>query len=680
MKRKLLLLVVIIFFTGLLSTDVQSQDFGIYPAYNSNRHEADFRQIGLSPDTIPALLSGTNPGFTLGLYYDYRLNRKLTLRLLGSYTYNNAFISGDLPNPTPFNGSDTGVLINYLLKANLSSVEFSPEIRMNFVGDFMLILGLSAGYRFSDNYNIREIIKTPGINFPNGTNTQTTNYTGQNVAFQAAISIGVGYSFYIDNYLQYKLTPDIKLVYGFAKLDDNFNTDITTMRIGVSLSYNPKPKYLYKQEPKPEGSDVPLISGNNKSSKDSAKIIMQIVAKDTSEKKKKADLALSVYTVKNGVEQKTDNLQMNETISSNILPVLNYVFFDKNSSQIPDRYRQLTQDETSEFSVTKLHNLTTLEKYQNILNVIGYRMLKDTTAAITLTGCNSGEDEKNDQKLSLKRSNSIKDYLINSWNINPDRIKCEKRNLPKINSGLNDSLSKAENRRVEINSDNPNILELLTTTDTLLTFPDDKIRIKIMNGNDYPGNWILNVNNKGNTIMKFSGKDTIPHFIDWKPTQEEFNGIDPSYPLQFSLSSDETVKAFQPVKKEMNLNIEKSVKNNLTDDKNQLIENYSLILFGFNSSALSAKHIDIITYLNSRIFPDSKIIVEGHTDIIGDSLHNQNLSTERAINTYKAIKKANENVDGIFMGMGYSGIYDNLLPEGRFYSRTVIIRVITPKK
>ena len=102
------------------------------------------------------------------------------------------------------------------------------------------------------------------------------------------------------------------------------------------------------------------------------------------------------------------------------------------------------------------------------------------------------------------------------------------------------------------------------------------------------------------------------------------------------------------------------------------IDRYSLILFDFDRSEIGSANKRILDYIKPRIASNASVTVTGYTDKIGDDQHNKELSLQRAQNTVKAIGKGNA------IGEGEKEIFDNTIPEGRFYNRTVTVIVETP--
>ena len=102
-----------------------------------------------------------------------------------------------------------------------------------------------------------------------------------------------------------------------------------------------------------------------------------------------------------------------------------------------------------------------------------------------------------------------------------------------------------------------------------------------------------------------------------------------------------------------------------------------MILFDFNRSEISGRNSDIIDIIDTRIEDNSTIQIKGYTDRMGDEALNERLSNSRAESANKALGNSN----AISKGYGEKiELYNNDLPEGRMYNRTVEIIVETPIK
>jgi outer membrane protein OmpA-like peptidoglycan-associated protein len=112
------------------------------------------------------------------------------------------------------------------------------------------------------------------------------------------------------------------------------------------------------------------------------------------------------------------------------------------------------------------------------------------------------------------------------------------------------------------------------------------------------------------------------------------------------------------------------------------------IIYEFNESKaipLYEKYLrDVVT---PKIPTGGTVIINGHTDIIGDEAYNLKLSLDRANNARSIIensltKAGRSDVKFVVQGFGEDqklSPFENKFPEERFYNRTVIID-INPQK
>lgn len=184
-----------------------------------------------------------------------------------------------------------------------------------------------------------------------------------------------------------------------------------------------------------------------------------------------------------------------ETSSTSIKPLLNYIFFEENSSFIPRRYIQIPFINGESYSEELLSTLPNLEIYYQILNIIGYRLQNNPLAELKLTGTNSNiGKEKSNLHLSEKRAMAVKNYLVNTWQISEDRIKIEKRNLPEVASSSKTEDGIAENRRVEIEFSEPKLLSPIFNNWKILNSNPSQARINISTlFYKTEGNWELTI-------------------------------------------------------------------------------------------------------------------------------------------------------------------------------------------
>jgi outer membrane protein OmpA-like peptidoglycan-associated protein len=196
--------------------------------------------------------------------------------------------------------------------------------------------------------------------------------------------------------------------------------------------------------------------------------------------------------------------------------------------------------------------------------------------------------------------------------------------------------------------------------------------------------WSLVAFSEGQDMKQFSSEDAaksdtsvaagtlqengLPTRIDWTPPKQGDGSLKLNGALEFTLSArDEGGKSgfahgFLPVEKII-----------LPDKR---IEQFSLVLFGFNKADISEQNQRIINFITSIIRPNSKISIAGYTDRTGDSAYNRTLSRQRATELARLIDQPLSKAQGFGED---TLIYDNSTPEGRFYCRTVNVSVETSK-
>ncbi len=130
-----------------------------------------------------------------------------------------------------------------------------------------------------------------------------------------------------------------------------------------------------------------------------------------------------------------------------------------------------------------------------------------------------------------------------------------------------------------------------------------------------------------------------------------------------------------------NINItQKTIKKKREEIKNDTIfQRYSLIVFDFDKSELTANHKIILGDIKSKIKPNSIVSIYGYADRTGTPQYNKDLASRRIDEVVKYLKIKPENIRKYPIGSDEL-LYNNDTPQGRSYSRTVKIIVATPVK
>lgn len=142
------------------------------------------------------------------------------------------------------------------------------------------------------------------------------------------------------------------------------------------------------------------------------------------------------------------NIDMLTMVDGSPLPY--YVFFETGKSEIPVDY-VLIKDPVEAVSFDPNSLTTALDRYLNILNLVGQKLARDSTARVKIVGCNSDSGiETANLNLSERRAASVISYLQEIWGIDGSRIDIETRNLPAIATTKDLVGARPENQRVEI--------------------------------------------------------------------------------------------------------------------------------------------------------------------------------------------------------------------------------------
>lgn len=114
--------------------------------------------------------------------------------------------------------------------------------------------------------------------------------------------------------------------------------------------------------------------------------------------------------------------------------------------------------------------------------------------------------------------------------------------------------------------------------------------------------------------------------------------------------------------------------------KDKEFEQFSMMLFEFNDSRPTAAQESAVKFIQGHLKPLSELTVIGYTDRTGSPEYNRTLSLERAQQIARMISGEENLSEQVFVrGLGNSELlFDNSVPEGRFYSRTVRVLVETP--
>jgi outer membrane protein OmpA-like peptidoglycan-associated protein len=363
-------------------------------------------------------------------------------------------------------------------------------------------------------------------------------------------------------------------------------------------------------------------------------------------------------------------------------PLLNYVFFEEGQNTISGDYILLSgTDKAQNFSENNLAG--SMDKYRNLLNIIGKRLSDNPDAQISLVGCNSNLGvEKNNITLSQNRAESVQAYLQNIWGIDTSRIKIASRNLPAVPSTSNAPSGIAENRRVEIHSDHASILDIVETT--YIQQMADTRTLKLSPGIQSEAgiaSWKVDLKGSDETVIdSASGKGNIGSAVTFNLIPAGLSRIASFKTLTASVEvTDNEGMAFKDENAAItNVKFIKKEAQSAQKRGQRVLEQYALILFEYDKADIREHNKAVINRIVARMNdrPDASVNIVGHTDIIGTENYNMRLSKRRAKAVYDQLVAAGmkSRTKLSYTGVGpHHPLYDNAIPQGRALNRTVIV-------
>ncbi len=361
-------------------------------------------------------------------------------------------------------------------------------------------------------------------------------------------------------------------------------------------------------------------------------------------------------------------------------PIHPYVFFDKGSQNIPPRYILLTKEEVQTFNEAELENfkkgeMTVKETnvnqlmttYYNNINIYGDRMRKNPNENLTLVA--SDPDANNADASALV----IKDYLVNSFGIDSNRIKIS-ISAPKTPSGtaytepVSKKLIDDENRRVTFVFNDAKMTKPLPYTIRDESSINNDIIFSIAK-TEALKSWDLTI----------TGEDREMYYGPFYSYSERINPAE----IMSNLESGK-YKAKVVVTDIDGKITEEIIPFKLSKEKEVKNASRYLMIFEYNQSdAIASYETKIRNEIVPGILPTDNVVIHGHTDVIGTAEGNRILAQERADQAKRIIEdqleKENKTVPVEALGIGQTinpYTFNNQYPEGRMYNRNIFVEVI----
>lgn len=642
------------------ATNVSRPMVGAIGGASLNTHSAYIERLPWVPRCGPALESGTGIAPSLGAFYQHPVSQDLFVALRGTYSGYGGTLEVSEPTTIAQGGVDRNIAIEHTLSTTVTAAGIEPYVGYWVAPNIGVQIGATLGYVLTRTFEQKETLP------PDGGVFTTTGRRSQNEVsgklpepsdFYAGATIGVHYALPLNASNTLQAAPELSYTFGITNIVKSLEWKVNTLRGGIAIRY-----VIPESIPEPPVDTLPTPPKE-----------LPV------EEKKPALLAsLSAVGVDNeDVESEVATVKVEELYALQTNPLLPYVFFDASSVELPSRYGRLRNADADRFTIDSLRALDPLTVQQHVLDVIGSRMRDLPSTRIEIVGCAA---EVESSSLSQPRAKAVQEYLGNVWSIPAGRMTLSQRHLPSRPTSGPDVESHEENQRVEIHSNAALLLAPVITEDTIRTATPPIVRFRpSVQAEAGVASWKLTVSEgaEGDTrvLKEYGGAGQIPEQIDWV-VAEEPDHI-PRYPGVVRSQLIVTDRAGQSRVADHALPIDQVTLRKKLNKRiaSKEIEQFHLILFDFESAALSPQNLQTVEFIKSRIREKSTVRILGYTDRLGDEAFNRTLSDLRASSVAKALGVDNAAIEG----KGESELlFDNNLPEGRLFSRTVLVVIETP--
>ncbi|MGE5479454.1 MAG: OmpA family protein [Chloroflexota bacterium] len=637
------------FAQGATGTDFTwPMNFGLYGGPNMNMHTPSFTRTfdganaqGIWRETVTFDENKNDFGMNFGLVGNFALNGTLTLSLRLGYNGLNGTLTKD-------NGGGDST---HNFKATLPYFEIQPSLQFHNILPIRNMYFKLAPEISIPLAPVYEYKKEPVPSFQNRRFIDETEL--EDPALRIAAVVGLGYVFDLSRNVF--LTPELSYHFPFTNVSSNDMYDswkVPQLRLSIALTYGfftPAPPARVESE----ASASPLAVG----------------------------FSSVRFFDRMGNLSSARKITVEEIQYAELFPLVPYVFFPENGATPAPATQVTERSRAGSFDINNLEPDAVGINTQT-MNIVGKRMQNFPDANVTITGTVDSKTESGKKDLAQQRAEFVKNYLISNFGVSTVRLNTVGNGKPGKASSENDPEGVAENRRAEFSTQHPEILAPIVIQHDKDRIADPSIVrfTPYANSGDAIAHWDLTISQSGRKIKSFSGSGA-PREVTWNisPNDLAANEIPVDYTFAARTIRDVSDSESGSIPVEF---ISSTMRKPTEERPDRTISKFSLVLFDFNSPAISEQDRNIIDkYIIPAIKFNSTVQIYGYTDRIGESDYNKKLATDRAntVRSYIEGKMRNAKYEVYGVGEGVE-IYDNDLTVGRQLSRTVQVYVITPKQ
>lgn len=347
------------------------------------------------------------------------------------------------------------------------------------------------------------------------------------------------------------------------------------------------------------------------------------------------------------------------------LPVVNAVFFDSGTSEIPQRYAQRPVSPKELAAIDD-----PVEYHRYILPLVANVVKTNPQATVELIGSTSGpNDEREGLALAQKRAETVA-AALQRLGVPEQKITVRWQLFPPNPSNPQFSEGLAENRRVDIRIHNAFLIEYVKAQRFREFVGELLADVSVSNVMDASLSSLLKLrgtvtksirNVFGNQQFRFPFRKTVPEqqVIEHTIAQVSVYG-----------ESGESIAEARDTAR-IRLDTIPQVEVELRFDRFEAI-----LRFEYNRSDLTEENKQLLRQMIAYLPPGSTIIVLGSTDSLGTERRNIELSQERAKNVADFIEQIAPGRFSIRPERYTGKKFPERLPEGRFLNRSIRVRIV----
>jgi outer membrane protein OmpA-like peptidoglycan-associated protein len=681
MIRLTLIVGVFVIASSLRAQDERPFRFGVGGGYGSNISSA-YIEAYQGSFLCGVFQNGSAPGLSFFIQAEQPITHSISFfPRIGYEDRSSTFTTQNFTIPNAYDVQTSSLVPVYRQRqyaATVKSLSLDLLAGVRPFGSFILRGGLAAAFVIRHSYDQTEKLLSNFVYKENNLSTREVSSGSFDAkTFLPSAEFSVGYDFSLPQNIT--LSPELCADLPFSPITSNgtnYKTETFSVVISLMKAF-PAAHEAKEIIPPPPPPPVEIV-----------KPAPVAEVKKEEPIKPKNILKLSVKAVgmtETGEEIPAPVVSIENVRVTDVAPTLNYVFFDDGASDIPKRYHSYS--DAKAFSPSSLYTLNTLGIHYEVLNILGMRMQQKPGSKITITGTrslHSAGDSTAASDISLLRAQHTAKYLQDVWGIAPSRIKIRSRGLPEQPSDESKPTGQAENRRIEITTNTPSLLEPFEThrIERTATPPNIDFHADITSSSGIKSQ-VVTIRQGGKIIKTLDWLSHNPgDEMLWNITEGNVIGTQDSVTWQMdvvdSLDNAQSVSGTIRITKDV-----QNITRHATDTSaDKSLERFHLLLFDYSSSAeLNSISDEIFDRIASSITPDSRVSLIGHTDITGDPQYNEHLSYDRA-------SRASLLLSSRLRRLGHSSpefnleargakdiLFDNSNAEGRFLSRTVRITI-----